>query len=377
MKVLLCYQHVHHARMVRKLSDLLKENGVENDALCFCNYELIHNSNDLLVTFICSLFRFLNRINSKKIRNICQPIIPHILMRLLLKRYDKIDFQSYWGDNLNWSYTCYTWGIKYDITVWGSEVLRASDESLLMIEDGYKHANAIRAVDKILDRLSSVYQGRYNQKMIKAYFGNSNYDVIDALEKNKSFSLAQKLRIRVPGKLTVTCGYNGVKEQQHLLILDSISGLSQFHKDQIHLVIPMTYELDNEYLLVIKQKLDSIDVSYTILDSFLSTEELASLRKESDIVINAQTTDAFCGAIQDHLYCGCVLIIADWLDYPQYDNNDVYYIKTSRDKMTSDIEFAITNFDSLKEKTNSNVSKLRTLSSWDSVMKMWVYAAKF
>ena len=89
-----------------------------------------------------------------------------------------------------------------------------------------------------------------------------------------------------------------------------------------------------------------------------------------------QTTDAFCGALQDHLYCENVVIIADWLDYPEYDNNNVFYIKTSKEDLYNNILYSIEHYEELKEKTQSNKEKLKKLTSWSNVLPAWIEAMK-
>lgn len=362
--------------MMEKMSVLLLENGIENDVICFPNFELIHNSRNTFICLICRISSWRNSIRPYRLRKIFVLFFNNVLMKKLFKSYDKIDFHSYLRDNLFWSKACVKWSVKYDITIWGSEVLRASDEELKDLEWGYANANCIRGVDKILNRLSLVYDGKYDGKMIKTYFGNTNFELFDSMTNTQVEKIAQNLFIKKPDKLTVTCGYNGLREQQHTIIIDAIRKLPSEIKEKMHLVFPMTYGLNAEYRKELNILLESAGVSYTVLDRFLSTEELASLRLASDIIINTQTTDAFCAAIQDHLYCGGVLIIADWLEYPQYDDKEVFYFKASLETLSDTIMKSVVHFEEIKEKTKENKCKLRQLTSWNVAIGRWIDAMK-
>ena len=103
---------------------------------------------------------------------------------------------------------------------------------------------------------------------------------------------------------------------------------------------------------------------------------MASLRKQTDIAINTQTTDAFCAALKEHLYCDNIVIIADWLDYPVYDMNQIYYIKSSKENLTDNIKYAIDNYETLKVKAMENRYKLYRCTSWNAVIEGWYEVMK-
>ena len=376
MRVLLLYPYPNHTRTIKKFSFLLKKEGIYNDAICVRDFTWIHNSDLPFIKIFKKLSILQSTFRPYKYREKYISLFNERIMRLLFSLYDKVDIHAFRAENMTWTYKCLCWNIKYDITLWGSEVLRATNKEILDVEWGYKGANSIRGIHIMLNKLSNIFNHRYDDKMLKAFFGNTNYDIIDKISFKQADILANNLGIKIPGKLIVTCGYNGHPQQQHDIMIEVLKKLPSHIKGRINVVVPMTYGLNESYYQEIKKKLDNIDINHIILKKFLKPEELAALRITSDIVINTQTTDAFCSALQDHLYCKNVVIIADWLDYPEYDNNNVFYIKTSKEDLYNNILYSIEHYEELKEKTQSNKEKLKKLTSWSNVLPAWVEAMK-
>lgn len=376
MRVLLLYPYPNHRRMMETFSQLLRNAGIYNDVICVRDFNWIHNSDIPVIKVFEKLSHLQNSFRPYQYREKYVSFFNNKVMKILFSLYDKVDIHAFRAENLFWAKKCHDWNIKYDITLWGSEVLRAADQEIKDVEWGYEGANSIKALYKILKRLSNVFNHKYDCKTHLVYFGNTNYDIIDNIPIEEANNTAKNLGIKIPGKITVTCGYNGMPQQQHRIIIDALQKLPEETKHNIHVVIPMTYGFNESYYQEIKKVLNISGLSYIILLRFLKPEELAILRMTSDIVINTQTTDAFCGALQDHLYCENVVIIADWLDYPEYDNNNVFYIKTSKEDLYNNILYSIEHYEELKEKTQSNKEKLKKLTSWSNVLPAWIEAMK-
>ena len=58
---------------------------------------------------------------------------------------------------------------------------------------------------------------------------------------------------------------------------------------------------------------------------FLSNDEVAELRIITDILINAQITDAFSGSVCEYLFAGAILINAKWLCYKELKKYNFQY----------------------------------------------------
>lgn len=374
MKVLLVYPWSHHCRMMNKLSDILNENGIDTDVLCLANYEFITKKVTVISAAILLIEWFISKIRPVRFRSRLRKKYERYLLPLLFKQYDKIDFHAFMDHYLNMMSGCIANGIKFDLCLWGSDVLRATPEDFSRREFGYINCNRIKSIELLQKKVSSVYDERFNAKFSTVYFGNSNYPVIDSLEDVKCEAIAKQMGIFVPEKITVVCGYNGMVTQQHKLMLDEIDMLSNEYKDKIHIVIPMTYGQDEMYKLEIDSIVRKMNVSYKILDYFLSPEQLAVLRHMSTITLNTQTTDAFCGALQESLYCENIVMIADWLEYPPYDKNDVFYIKTKVEDIHTNLSKVLSDFSTYRKLTEGNHKKLRSISSWEGVSEAWIKA---
>ena len=362
--------------MMETFSLLLRNEGIYNDVVCVRDFNWIHNSNIPVIKVFEKLSHLQNSFRPCRYRGKYVSIFNNIIMRFLFSLYDKVDIHAFRAENLMWTKKCIEWKVKYDITLWGSEVLRASDREIFDVEWGYKGANSIKALSKILKRLSDVFNHTYDNKTYLVYFGNTNFDVINKISFEEANNIAIDLGIKIPGRIVITCGYNGSPQQQHIIMIDVLRKLPEETKNKIHVVIPMTYGFIESYYQEVQKELDASGLSYVILLRFLQPEELAVLRMTSDIVVNTQTTDAFCGALQEHLYCQNVVIIADWLDYPEYEDNNIFYIKTTEENLYDNIHYAINNYSVLKEKTIDNRMKLKKLTSWNSTITNWVKALK-
>lgn len=374
MKVLIIYPWIHHSRMIEELTHRLSEKGIIADAICIKDYELICNSKNILLPFFCKIGRKL-RILSKKYKNErYSDIFEWHIVTLLFRMYDVVDFHAYYNHYYKMINACIKNNIRYDITLWGSDVLRSSGDIFPQMEYGYKSANHIKGLPNLLERVSIAYNGIYNDKFREVIFGNSNFTNIDSYPINEFKKEINELIGNVKNKIIITIGYNGVPEQQHSLIIDSIMQLSLELKEKIHIVVPMTYSANKNYIESINSYLSSIGVSYKILTTFLSPKQLALLRQVSDIVINAQTTDAFCGALQEFLYCNNIVMIAEWLNYPLYDRNDVFYIKFSRENLTEKLEHIIENKSIYTIRAKNNRMKIYNIVSWNSVIPTWINA---
>lgn len=374
MKVLLVYPWLHHKNMMCKLAEEMKKHGITSDILCIANLSLINNSHIFAPQLFFKFGMLLRIIKPLFLSNILVRLYEKYILTLFLMRYDKVDFHSYMDFYQNLIEGCINKKIEYDITVWGSDVLRATEEDFDKREIGYENCTCIRGIDKLLNRLSEVYNKRFDGKMIPAYLGNTNYPVIENLSLDSLNSVSRNLGINTTDKINVLCGYNASPSQQHSIIIDAITDLSLEAKDKIKVIVPMTYDLQLEYLNKIEEKLKTTGVEYLILNKFLNPEELAVLRTNSQILIDMQVSDAFSGALQDTLFCENVVIVADWLNYPPYDRNNVFYKKTSQGSLSKVIEDVVLHYLEYKMRCKGNREKLRNISSWDCCIKQWVKA---
>lgn len=377
MRVLLLYPWHHHLGMMKTFAHYLERYEVYVDILCMEKYQFEGISRiDTLTRFILWAGRIAKKIHPYIIQEMIINYLESNTFHYIFKNYDCIDLHSFMDFYRCIVINCIKNGHPYDITVWGSDVLRASAEDFDRRELGYEYSRHIKGFDKLLNVLSSVYDHKYDDKMIPAYLGNNTLPIIDDISENERIQLSIKLGIYYPDRILVTCGYNASPSQQHSIIIDAVSKLDSIDKGRIHIILPMTYDRSEPYINETVTLLKKTGVNYTVLNEFLTERELAVLRIQSQVFIDTQTTDSFNGALRETLYSENIALIADWLEYPPYDRENVYYIGINESNLTSTLHLIIYNFGEYKQKCIGNKVKLKRLVSWEYCVKPWVDSYK-
>lgn len=360
-------------------ADKLAKKGFLIDVLCLNNGELLCQSDIrwnryALLLLNKSSFRK-NNIITTSLSIFLRWLFSFIFFPNIIKCYALIDFHSFTSLEYIWLMKkAFVLSVPYDITLWGSDVLRVSDKIFKMRRNSYLRSRYIKGGGTLISVLRKHYDKLLEDKYREYYFGNSELDIIDGINETKYISIREKLFPQTEGRLLVVCGYNNQPAQRHSVMLEAISQLKDEIKGRIHIVLPLTYPLKGDYLNEVKNKAENIGVSFTVLMNYLSEEEVAVLRKAADITVNIQTTDSFAGSIQSHLYCQNVVILGDWLNYPLYEKNEVYYIKTSLEGLSERISDAIDNFATYKLKSLPNKQLIKEIVSWESRIEGWAEA---
>lgn len=374
MKCLLIYRFPHHHVMMDKMAALLTANGVITDIFCIKTYTFTNNSKTFWGAIAQKYLGKILSVRPYKLRVFMMMVFRKVVLKKMLSKYDKIDFHSYYIDLHDMMHYCISHQIPYDITLWGSDILRADTSLLAKMRFGFEHCAYIKGIDKLLEKVSLTYSCQYDEKLLPAYFGDAMCEVIDSITPQNVESLNKALFQKSKGKLIVTCGYNAMPAQQHKMMIRALNELETRYKKMIFLNFLMTYEKSDSYIKEIAKSLDQIGIDYQIMEHFLTEEELAVVRIKSDITINTQTTDALAAALVQHLYCGNVLIVGNWLEYKPFDERGIFYIKCAEDELTSKVSDVIDNYSEYKLLAKDNHSKLSDLASWDAVMQQWMKA---
>lgn len=361
-KVLILYPYSNHDKMVENMVIHLRKNGVNVDAFNTSTFRFLNK--DILVSLKTSIkiSRFVSLLPGIFKKVTIRVFGLNRLLKLIANNYDVIDLHVFHRgvDSIIDSFAK-TKTVK--VTIWGSDFYRADTARREKQRELYRKCDIIQvATEAIKDDFLEYYK-EFEERIFVANFGLYMFDVIDTVKKN-GFK-----RDGVTGRLNVVCGYNGSKHQRHDLIISALDKLNKADKDKLFLIFPMTYGASEEYILSIDKKLREINIPYTIYSDNMSDEEVARLRLTSDVVINIQTTDAFSGSLQEHLYSGSVLLVGDWLPYSILDKIGVFYMKCSLDSIKVQIENCINNINTYKERSSQNISKMHELSSWDEAGK--------
>lgn len=171
----------------------------------------------------------------------------------------------------------------------------------------------------------------------------------------------------------IACGYNGHHHQQHLAIIDSLVK----NKDEIpenHLMIfPMTYGATPEYKDQVMKALKESGLKYKVYESFLSDEDIVLIRKATDMLIQVQKTDAFSGSMQEHLFCGNIVITGAWLPYESLSEKGIVLEKIENiDSLPEKIGQVLNNRDTLQKKIDTaNTPDKFESSLWSVCIHDW------
>lgn len=371
--ILLFYPYPSQHNLIKNFSAYLYTEGICVDYICVGDYSYSIRSCARWPIITRMFLKIYSKTKSQFLHKCCGFLLSHFkgLIENIICLYTFVDFHVAAVSYLPYMRYCDKNGIAYDITLWGSDVMRAKDENIKKMQYGFEHCRYIKSSDNLRDALNYRVGNLYDAKFKVLYFGNSDFAKIDSLRSEQSSTIKESL-IKADGQsLVIVCGYNASLAQNHLDIIKAIGDARMSFDRNVHLVFPLTYGGNDAYFQEIENKLKETGLPYTLLTHFLSSEELATLRKCSDVVINIQDTDALAGSLQDHLYCGNVCIFGDWLNYQIYVDNNVYYVKTSREGLSERIVSVINNFESYAQKCSANHEIIKELLSWDSVIHKW------
>lgn len=368
MKVLVFYHFYNQRGLLHNYASRLKSRGIDVDVICIDNFE---NERYCCLWWPITLRKasvLYSLLKYERLRNKFRSIINRIVFPLLFKKYDVVDFNAYYGDYNYLLSKCKECGTKTVVSLWGSDLMRANTDQLKKLQYGLEYCDLIKLSENLLLKLVEKYGERYNNKCRISYFGNADIEVIDTFSPEKLVIEKELLFGETGNKTIIACGYNAIQAQNHNDIIDEISLLEPRILENSVFVFPMTYGPSRKYIEEIRQRLESTRIEYRILDSFLSEVELATLRQSVDIVLNIQSTDAMSASLQDHLYCGNVCIIGEWLNYVPYDRNGVFYLKCSKESLHIVLKEVFDNLPDYRAKCEGNKNKIKSLFSWDVVI---------
>lgn len=254
---------------------------------------------------------------------------------------------------------------KISSFIYGSDFLRANKVESWCIERVFSLSDSIVCDStNVLEELKKRYPNHTN-KMCCLYFGSPIIDRLLTIHSGPTADCKQK-----KDKMVIMCGYNGTKEQQHIKIIESLKKVAKNY----YWVFPMTYSNDDkEYIEKVRNLLESKDIDYIILDSFLSEEEWTNYILSTDIFIHMQVSDAFSSSISEHLLLGHILINGSWLPYKDLDDNGVFYISSDFDTLEYNLNYALSNYSALKPIIEGNREKIIKMKSLDyCIRNYWI-----
>jgi hypothetical protein len=342
----------------QELIDQLRERGIQVEALDIFSGKALDSNNN--IKELIKLPSFLKRIYLKLFRKSFTS--KHIPKDAIVDIHFVEPF-----------YTKYILGIpnKLICTLFGSDLFRTNSDQKEMQKALFERTDRILLSQNMVPYFEEHF-GVMKNKYIFNQYGSKRIDLVyKGLKTSRISDLRRKYKIDA-GKIAITCGYNAKMEQQHIKIIDELNQLPKVLRDQIHVLFPLTYGGNQDYIDEIETKISSTGIDYTFFTKRLSDLELTNLRIVSQVSINTQTTDALASSVKEAFVAGDVLLVGDWLPYEIYQELGVFYLKTNFRTLTEDLTHTLKDIDNLQEKAVMNAEIIRNFASWNSLINQWV-----
>ena len=355
-KVLLLYSLSNQSHLVINVVERMRKLGVCIDAFNVTEWNYVCGDKSLPFSF-----RILRHLLCTKL---FAPMVRHyVYVPLLLrvsKEYDYVDIHFF-----AYSYLPFLKRLQkpYKITIWGSDFYRESKDNQEAKRLYYRNAVMVQVETEEVKRDLVKFEPSLAEKVVVCNFG---VDILDSIFAIVDDSPLVKESSRI-GRTVVTVGYNGSKGQQHLLLIRALDALPRSYKERLFIYIPATYGLTPGYKRELLYALEQIQIPYHLFENRLSEPDLAKLRKESDIALNAQITDTLCASLLQHLYAGSIVIVGEWLPYGIFDRHNIVYFKATKDGFKDRILYCLDHINDIKASTKGNSNKVLEFATWNAV----------
>lgn len=268
---------------------------------------------------------------------------------------------------------------KRILTFWGSDLFSASKKKLLLSTYFLKHSTAIVFMIKSqCEYFQAVCGHKYDHKIQIIDFGNSMLNMIDQVHQKYSRKECKRHFHLPPEKYIVHIGYNAARSQQHIEIVNGMIRLPRKIRDRMKLVFHMSYGLGSDFKGYQKQLitiLETAELDYVFVDSYLQGEELAMFRNTCDIFVYGQKTDARSASPLEYIYAGASFVCPRWLagHYELLDEAKIKYcIYDNFDKLPETMRSCMEMIESSGGSLGSEGQEIiQDEISWDSLAPQW------
>lgn len=286
--------------------------------------------------------------------------------------FDLINIQ-YVDPNYMRLFLLFPWTFKKMVlSYWGSDLLRAKKKDLLQIR---RIINRCRGCtfdnEDLYCEHIRVYGKKVNREVVMLPL-----PILDVIDRNRDALSSDNITIAgqvVCREKTCVCvGYCGRRQQQHIEAIKQLGKINPDIKNNILILLPMTYSIDanDSYITEVKQAVTDSGIEYVMFEEFMTDEEVAKLRLVTDVFIHAQTTDAFSGSICEILYAGGVLVNAKWLHYKEFDKYPITFREFEEfDELAPIIESLV---QERRVRSGDNRRIIKSLRSVDNCRNAWV-----
>lgn len=263
---------------------------------------------------------------------------------------------------------------KLILTFWGSDLLRSGlQNDILLIRKALDRADVITVQNREMKEFLLVKYGREYEDKIKEGLFIIDPLIFNTIDKISNQTKKQADFLDVLGinkdKKIIVIGHNANENNNHLKILEQFDE-EYLKENNYELILPFTYGNvnKNKYKGEILSKNKEVKNHIHFLENFLSNEDLACLRKVSDVFIQMPTSDAMSAAVLESFYTSTTIIAGCWLPYGKFRRLGLKYIEIDqfsslRDKLEIAIEFKL-------EKDSKEIIKNNFFK--ESVIPFWI-----
>ena len=260
---------------------------------------------------------------------------------------------------------------KKIIVFWGSDLLRVKKTNIKRLRWIIDESDLINLpTEELVNQFEVLFDTKYKEKYISAPFGSLAFE-----EQKKIYGKLSKADCKrktgiEENKTTIAIGYNGKKEQQHVKVIKSISEMSKEFKKKCVLILHIIDIADQDYYDEIIEVLNKCGIEFIIIENRLALNEIAVLRRATDIFIQAQITDALSGTIREVLYSGTILINPSWIKYREFDKIGIEYLQYDNIDDIADIVVRVLD-GTYTVDIKKNKEKIYNSFSWKAVIDKW------
>lgn len=307
------------------------------------------------------------------------PILRHSLNTGLLKRRLARFPADYDGVNIHFAAPIYRYlaqslkrkGKRLVTSIWGSDFLRATPRALDDLDRTLSASHIVTTNNPVIRQRLLARFPEIESRLRIVPFGLRSLDIIRELMNSETREDSRR-RLGLPiNKTIVTVGYNGIRQQQHAIIIAGLAALAPQNKARLFALVPMTYPDDAPYQAEVEVLLKASGVDFAIVRDKLDIRDNCRIRIASDYAINMQTTDSLSASIQEHMFSGSRLVVGKWLPYEMFERMGVPILKVNDAR---DIVAALeaTDIDRAGPERPAYAEQIYKHSSWNATIGQWM-----
>lgn len=228
---------------------------------------------------------------------------------------------------------------------WGSDLLRPSPLERALMHRSIRYLDAVTVQDRktMTEPLEKELGSQVEGKLWKVLFPGSNAN-LNLIEEGESREESRRHLALPLDKTIVTIGYNASPAQQHLRVLEALSVLPGDAQRSIHILLPLTGTEPSEAYEEQMNALGSqLRCECTIIKGFQTEDDIARIRRVSDIMIHAQVSDAASASIVEFLRAGAMLLNPTWIPYSEMQEQGISYLEYSEFKYIPELLLGLLN----------------------------------